>query len=296
VSAEPEALLTAQEVAELLNVPVSWVYKRTGNRAVDALPVVRLGKRILRFRAEEIREYIESRRGAHGSGNLAAAGGVARVIKRRYRMLTRKRFQKGYVRLRGKHCPYWEGFYREDILLPDGRIVRKRRAKNLGRLAELPTKKLALRRLASIVAELNDLDYQPRPVMTVRDFVEEKYLKLVLPARKPTTQHGYQMVLGRHVLPELGSRQLVEVTHEEVQAFIHRKAKSGLAYNTVKNIRVVASAVFAAAVKYGYLKSNPARLTELPPEPAQLLRRFRATKSSFACCAFYLNPIVQWCG
>ena len=44
-----------------------------------------------------------------------------------------------------------------------------------------------------------------------------------------------------------------------------------MAWNTVRNIRTVASAIFAAAVKYGYLKSNPVRSVELPPEPVKLL-------------------------
>ena len=35
--------------------------------------------------------------------------------------MARKRFQIGYIRVRGKHNPSWEGLYREDILLPDGR-------------------------------------------------------------------------------------------------------------------------------------------------------------------------------
>lgn len=186
-------------------------------------------------------------------------------------MLTRKRFQKGFVRLRGKHDPYWEGFYREDIQQGDDKIIRKRRSKNLGRLAELPTKKLALRKLSEIVTELNALDYRPRSVITVRDFVEDKYRKLVLPVRKPTTQHGYGVVLDRHVLPEIGDRQLVEVTTEDVQTLINRKVADGLSYNSVKNIRTVLSAVFTAAVKYGYRKQNPARQTELPPEPVRAL-------------------------
>jgi hypothetical protein len=35
--------------------------------------------------------------------------------------------------------------------------------------------------------------------------------------------------------------------------------------------RKVSDAIFAAAVKHGYLKSNPVRSVELPPEPAKLL-------------------------
>ncbi len=38
---EAERLLTVQEAAELLRVPVSWIYDRTRR---DAIPLVRLGK------------------------------------------------------------------------------------------------------------------------------------------------------------------------------------------------------------------------------------------------------------
>ena len=181
--------------------------------------------------------------------------------------MARKRFESGYIRLRGSTTRAGKG---EDILLPDGRIVRKRRGRYLGSLAELPTKTLAKRKLAEIVAELNDVDYKPRAVVTVAQFVEDKYRTLILPVRKPTTRRGYEVVLRQHVLPELGTSQLVEVTPERVQSFINCKAGS-VAWNTVRNIRTVAGAIFSAAVKYGYLKSNPVRSVELPPEPVKLL-------------------------
>jgi integrase len=52
-----------------------------------------------------------------------------------------------------------------------------------------------------------------------------------------------------------------------------QKAASGLAWNTVKNIISALSAVYAAAVKYGYLKVNPARSAELSQEPVRLQPR-----------------------
>jgi excisionase family DNA binding protein len=41
---ERNELLTVKEVAELLRVPVSWVYDRTRKRSLDRLPGIRLGK------------------------------------------------------------------------------------------------------------------------------------------------------------------------------------------------------------------------------------------------------------
>jgi|SRR5919108_2298885 excisionase family DNA binding protein len=59
---ESNHLLTIQQVAELLHVPVSWVYGRTRKRSTQRLPDIRLGK-YWRFREEEIHRWIESQRG-----------------------------------------------------------------------------------------------------------------------------------------------------------------------------------------------------------------------------------------
>jgi excisionase family DNA binding protein len=58
---ETVRLLTVQEVAELLRVPVSWVYDRTRLRGSERLPHIKVGK-YLRFRAEELERYIEALR------------------------------------------------------------------------------------------------------------------------------------------------------------------------------------------------------------------------------------------
>ena len=54
-------LLTVKEVAELLRVPVSWVYDRTRKRSLDRLPGIRLGK-YWRFRQGEVLAWVESQR------------------------------------------------------------------------------------------------------------------------------------------------------------------------------------------------------------------------------------------
>lgn len=64
VERDNEKLLTIQQVAELLHVPVSWVYGRTRKRSIGRLPGIRLGK-YWRFREEEIHAWVESQRGGH---------------------------------------------------------------------------------------------------------------------------------------------------------------------------------------------------------------------------------------
>jgi excisionase family DNA binding protein len=56
--------LTVQEVANLLRVPVSWVYGRTRKRSIERLPGYRLGK-YWRFREDEILAWVKCQRGGH---------------------------------------------------------------------------------------------------------------------------------------------------------------------------------------------------------------------------------------
>ena len=56
-----EELLTVQDAARFLNVPVSWVYEHTRNDRSDPLPFVKLGK-YLRFDARDLRAYVDAKR------------------------------------------------------------------------------------------------------------------------------------------------------------------------------------------------------------------------------------------
>jgi excisionase family DNA binding protein len=55
-------LLTVQQVAELLQVPVSWVYGRLRNRSLERLPGYRLGK-YWRFDRVEVLAWVAQQRG-----------------------------------------------------------------------------------------------------------------------------------------------------------------------------------------------------------------------------------------
>lgn len=58
----PGRLLRVEEVADLLNVPVSWVYGRMRKRSLERLPAYRLGK-YWRFREDEIHAWVKSQPG-----------------------------------------------------------------------------------------------------------------------------------------------------------------------------------------------------------------------------------------
>lgn len=55
-----QKLLNVQELAEKLNVPVSWIYDRTRNGSADHIPHYKVGKYI-RFSEEEVLSYLQDK-------------------------------------------------------------------------------------------------------------------------------------------------------------------------------------------------------------------------------------------
>jgi excisionase family DNA binding protein len=57
----PTELLTVQEAAHFLKVPVSWLYEHVRPDRQDRVPVVKLGK-YLRFDRRDLEAYIDANR------------------------------------------------------------------------------------------------------------------------------------------------------------------------------------------------------------------------------------------
>ena len=53
-----DKLLTAEELAQILNVSTAWVYDHA-DRKQPSIPCVRLGKSV-RFRPEDVRTFIDA--------------------------------------------------------------------------------------------------------------------------------------------------------------------------------------------------------------------------------------------
>ena len=61
-----QRLLTVQELADVLNVPVTWIYDRTRTGGTDRIPHYRVGK-YLRFAEDEVVDYLRIKCAGTGS-------------------------------------------------------------------------------------------------------------------------------------------------------------------------------------------------------------------------------------
>lgn len=162
--------------------------------------------------------------------------------------LARRRYQRGSVILKGKT---WVGRWREDVIGADSFVRRIRVARPIGTLGELPTKKLALRRLELYLAKINAPGYRPGRVATLVEFVE-RWRADVLVQHKPSTVRAAESHLRTHIIPLLGSRRLEDLTPELQQSFVTGISKK-VRRKSVLNIMATLSAILNTAKRWGYI-------------------------------------------
>ena len=56
-------LMTVEETARALHVPISWIYGRTRRRGKERIPHIKLGK-YLRFESTQVQEWVKGLRQA----------------------------------------------------------------------------------------------------------------------------------------------------------------------------------------------------------------------------------------
>ncbi len=163
--------------------------------------------------------------------------------------MRRKRFQKGSVRSR-KHgrnkvwvAQWWQ----------DG----AKRSKVIGRCADM-LKSEAEARLAVILKPFNvDSGFPEKPVYTFKVYVEEVFLLVMRRKWKESTRMTTEPRITAHLVPALGTRQLKQITREQMQEVIDRigldKSRS-----IVDHLRWDLNSIFKMAVSDGLVDFNPA--------------------------------------
>jgi integrase len=210
--------------------------------------------------------------------------------------MSRKRFQKGYVRERGRKIKYWEGSWRE---YAPGRDKPEGRSKKLGLKSKMSYKE-AEGKLSEMLRELNAPDYVSESAITLEEFWQ-KYKELVLPNRKYSTQRDMISTFRRDVLPELGQIEMRKLSKERLQMFFNRLRRRQLPWNSRKKVKIYLSSVFTAAVEYEYLRKNLVRSVDLRKKPpdkqptlpqAEELQRIKAAlpEGNTGCCSDWSGP------
>lgn len=203
--------------------------------------------------------------------------------------MARRRYQKGRVFLRGKKNDVWVGRWREDVVEADGTVRRVERSQVLGTKRELPTKRLAERRMELKLTRINSPDYRPGRMATLQDFAG-KWRVEVLAQRKPSSVRAAESHLKTHILPQLGRLRLDEVSREHQQVFVTRLSQK-VSRKTVLNVLGTLSSMLNTARRWGYIceKVEGSELV-LPQEKVKPEARFFTPEQARKVIAAALEP------
>ncbi len=110
------------------------------------------------------------------------------------------------------------------------------------------------------------------------------------PDLSPSTRIGYRYWLDNRVLPEFGKKRISSVRTADVERW-YGKLRDGdkrLGIRSIRGCRTVLSAMFTAAVRWGYLPASPVERARLPkapkwsprsPEPEHVATRIAAAEA-----------------
>lgn len=193
----------------------------------------------------------------------------------------RKRYQTGSIVLRGTRNPSWYGrFWRDEIVTINGqqKTVRRQKTEFLGTKADFPTKRLAAREFAPILARIN-ANYKPNKKIKLGDFADKWIMNRVnfyKPAGKASTLSNLKIIraaFGSIILSELNVEMLDRWTSQLT-----------VSPKTINNYIATFSSMWTYARETDYvpedkkpfefLKRRPAELKQQPcftPEQVRLI-------------------------
>lgn len=179
--------------------------------------------------------------------------------------MARRRYQRGSVFLRGKRELVWVGRWREDIIVPGGKIRRVRKNEVLGTKRDFPTKKLALRELADRIAPVNSTSYRAMRTGTFAEFAR-LWEGQVLTQYKPSTQEWSGRVLRGTLLPCFGKTQMKDISTMMLQLFVNQCTQAS---KTSSNFLGLLRMMWKIAKAWGYVTHDPFEGLALPKHQAR---------------------------
>jgi integrase len=133
------------------------------------------------------------------------------------------------------------------------------------------TRKEVAGKLADAIAHKNDAPAFKPVNITVRDFFLE-YQDAVRHSLKRRSFENVRDVIRLHLLPELGTTKLKDLSREQVQRMYNEKLTAGLSAARVSCIHRVLSAALNTAIRWHYLHHNVCREVSAPRVPAPEVR------------------------
>lgn len=212
--------------------------------AVPEIPMFGMKPMSLFIEPESVKLYLKNYATVPGRGQLSNERKAGSTM-------ARKRYQTGTLVKRGSREKRWFGQYREDFVDSTGQVHRQLRKVMLGTVRELPTRRLAQRRLDLVLSRINAPTYRPGRIATFAEFVEQ-WKRDVLSLSKPSSRKAAESHLKCYLVPRLGRIKLEEISQQTIQQFVSELSKK-LSRHTLLNVLSTLGSILRAARAWGYI-------------------------------------------
>lgn len=125
------------------------------------------------------------------------------------------------------------------------------------------TKREAERKLTEVMGEVHSGAYRDIKKITFKRFAEEWLNSYAKTKTKPSTLKSYQNIIDTHLTPVFGDFLLTDITTAMLQRYVAKRLERVKAKTAINEL-VPFKMMFKHAVRWGYLKLNPAEHVERP--------------------------------
>lgn len=164
--------------------------------------------------------------------------------------MARRRYQRGQLIRKGDR---WIARWREDVANAEGVVNRIQRRRELGSIAEYPTKRLAQRALDELLRDINSLTSAPTHQITFAAFAK-RWREKVMVLHEPSTQSSERSMLKSQIEPAFGHLMLGSIRLEQVQDFV---TSADCSPKTVRNLVSLLMTMWDTALGWEYVQHHP---------------------------------------
>jgi integrase len=186
--------------------------------------------------------------------------------------MARREYQDSPLKKTAGLNPRWYIRVRKRVIGINGQPKRSQTREYLGFCKEMGIRQAQQARQAKL-SEINNQIYSISSHVLLKEFVllfNEKHV----PTLGKATQDKYRHQLTNHIVPEFGLWKLVDITTEQIQAFLNRCEGKGLSWWTRNDLRNILSGLFTKAADWGYwTERNPVERTSCGRKKAKREKR-----------------------
>lgn len=150
------------------------------------------------------------------------------------------------------------------IAVSMGKDPQTKKYKQYFETVKTTDKAIAQKRLRELLTELDKGVFSKPSKNTLAEYLETWLLDYCWPNLSPRSAEGYQYIVRKYIIPQLGQFKLKDLRPEHIQKLYTDLLKKGLSNRTVRYCHTTLHKALSSALKHGMMVRNPCDATDPP--------------------------------